>query len=50
MNAKVISDNELEHNILGIIKGKFVRKFKKGDIVKLLVQPEDFIISQHHKM
>lgn len=45
LNAKVISDNELEHNILGIIKGKFVRKFKKGDIVKLLVQPEDLIHS-----
>ena len=45
LNAKVISDNELEHNILGVIKGKFVNKFKKGDIVKLLIQPEDLVHS-----
>ena len=50
LNAKVISDNELEHNVLGIIKGKFVNKFKKGDIVKLLIQPEDLIHSDKSKL
>ncbi|MAZ45962.1 MAG: iron ABC transporter, partial [Rickettsiales bacterium] len=41
LEAKVISGNQLRHNILGIIKGKFVNNFKKGSKVKLLIQPED---------
>ena len=45
LNAKVISNNELKHSVLGIIKGKFVNKFKIGSKVKLLIQPEDLIHS-----
>ena len=45
LDAKVISHNQLKHNILGLIKGKFVNTFKKGDNVKLLIQPEDLIHS-----
>lgn len=45
LNAKVVSSNELMHDVLGIIKGKFINKFKKGDTVKLLIQPEDLVHS-----
>ena len=41
LDAKVISEDSLEQLELGIIKGKFIRKFPKGTSVKLLIQPED---------
>ena len=41
IEAKVIDDQSVEHKNLGIIKGNFVKKYKKGTAVKLLVQPED---------
>ena len=41
VDAKVLNDNSVEHDCLGIIKGNFVKKYKKGTSVKLLVQPED---------
>ena len=41
VDAKVIDDSSVEHKCLGIIKGNFVKKYKKGTAVKLLVQPED---------
>ena len=41
--AKVLDDNSLENEELGIIKGKFVKPFPVGSNVKLLLQPEDLI-------
>ena len=41
VNAKVLSNNSVEHKSLGVIKGNFVKKYKKGTAVKLLVQPDD---------
>ena len=41
--AKVLDDNSLESEDLGIIKGKFVKPFPVGSNVKLLIQPEDLI-------
>ena len=41
VDAKVIDDNSVEHKCLGTIKGNFVKKYKKGTAVKLLVQPDD---------
>ena len=41
--AKVLDDNSLENEELGIIKGKFVKPFPAGSNVKLLLQPEDLI-------
>ena len=41
VDAKVIDDSSVEHKCLGIIKGNFVKKYKKGTAVKLLVQPDD---------
>ena len=41
VDAKVLDDTSVEHGCLGIIKGNFVKKYKKGTAVKLLVQPED---------
>ena len=41
IDAKVLDDSSVEHKCLGIIKGNFVKKYKKGTAVKLLVQPED---------
>jgi len=41
VDAKVLDDNSVEHICLGVIKGNFVKKYKKGTAVKLLVQPED---------
>ena len=41
IDAKVLDDNSVEHKCLGIIKGKFVKKYKRGTAVKLLVQPDD---------
>jgi iron(III) transport system ATP-binding protein len=41
IDAKVLDDNSVEHECLGTIKGNFVKKYKKGTYVKLLVQPED---------
>ena len=39
--AKVIGENTLENIDLGIIKGNFIKHYKKGTDVKLLLQPED---------
>ena len=50
LEVKVISNNQLRHNVLGIIKGKFVSKYKKGSNVKLLIQPEDLIHSDKSKL
>ena len=41
VDAKVLNDNSVEHDCLGIIKVNFVKKYKKGTSVKLLVQSED---------
>ena len=41
VDAKVLDDKSVEHKCLGVIKGNFVKKYKKGTAVKLLVQPED---------
>ena len=41
VDAKVLNDSSVEHKCLGVIKGNFVKKYKKGTAVKLLVQPED---------
>ena len=43
ISAKVLDDNSLENEELGIIKGKFVKPFPVGSNVKLLLQPEDLI-------
>ena len=39
--AKVTGENTLENIDLGIIKGNFIKHYKKGTDVKLLLQPED---------
>jgi iron(III) transport system ATP-binding protein len=41
VDAKVLDETSVEHKCLGVIKGNFVNKYKKGTSVKLLVQPED---------
>ena len=41
IDAKVLDDSSVEHKCLGVIKGNFVKKYKKGTAVKLLVQPDD---------
>ena len=41
VDAKVLDDSSVEHKCLGVIKGNFVKKYKKGTAVKLLVQPDD---------
>ncbi len=41
VEAKIINDTTLENSDLGQIKGNFVKKFKKGTTVKLLLQPDD---------
>jgi len=41
IDAKVIDDKSVEHKCLGTIKGNFVKKYPKGTLVKLLVQPDD---------
>ena len=41
VDAKVLDDKSVEHKCLGVIKGNFEKKYKKGTAVKLLVQPED---------
>ena len=39
--AKVTSENSLENQDLGTIKGNFIKHFPKGSNVQLLLQPED---------
>ena len=39
--AKVITENSLENDDLGIIKGNFIKPYPKGSDVQLLLQPED---------
>ena len=39
--AKITGENSLENKDLGTIKGNFVKHYKKGTDVKLLLQPED---------
>ena len=41
VKAKVIDNETLENSDLGVIKGNLINKFKKGAIVKLLLQPDD---------
>tara|TARA_B100000900_G_scaffold410751_1_gene429136 strand:+ start:312 stop:1388 length:1077 start_codon:yes stop_codon:yes gene_type:complete len=45
IDVKILSKTKLEHDQLGIINGKFgcsnLNPFNTGDIVKLLIQPED---------
>jgi iron(III) transport system ATP-binding protein len=41
VDAKVLDESSVEHKGLGVIKGNFVKKYKKGTAVKLLVQPDD---------
>ncbi len=43
IDAKIISRNELFHSKLGVIKGYIDKKFKIGNTVKLLIQPEDLL-------
>ena len=46
----VYSKNELKHKLLGKIKGNFVNNVKKGQKVKLLIQPEDLEHSDKSKL
>ena len=39
--AKVTGEDSLENKDLGTIKGNFIKHYKKGTDVKLLLQPED---------
>jgi len=39
--AKVTGENSLENEDLGTIKGNFIKHYKKGSKVQLLLQPED---------
>ena len=39
--AKVTGEDSLENKDLGTIKGNFIKHYKKGTNVKLLLQPED---------
>ena len=41
VDAMVLDESSVEHKCLGVIKGNFVKKYKKGTAVKLLVQPDD---------
>ncbi len=41
IKAKIIDSETLENNDLGLIKGNLINKFKTGDTVKLLLQPDD---------
>ncbi len=45
LNVKVLSKQMLKHETLGIINGKYgcsnLKHFNEGNIVKLLIQPED---------
>ena len=41
VDAKVLDDKSVQHKCLGTIKGNFVKKYPKGTLVKLLVQPDD---------
>ena len=41
VEAKIIDHETLENSDLGKIKGNLVNKFKKGAVVKLLLQPDD---------
>ena len=41
VNAKIIDDQTLENSDLGKIKGNITKKFPKGSVVKLLLQPDD---------
>ena len=41
VSAKTLNKNELIHDELGIIKGNFVKDYKIGKKVKLLIQPDD---------
>jgi len=50
VDAIVYSKNELMHKFLGKIKGNFVNNVKKGQKVKLLIQPEDLIHSDKSKL
>ena len=50
ITAKVKSKNELNHKILGRIKGNFAHPHKIGKIVKLLIQPEDLIHNDKSKL
>tara|TARA_B100000959_G_C14878293_1_gene581391 strand:+ start:32 stop:1090 length:1059 start_codon:yes stop_codon:yes gene_type:complete len=41
ISAKVIDEDSLENEDLGIIRGNFIRRYPKGSKVRLLLQPED---------
>jgi len=41
VTAKVIDENSLENEDLGLIQGNFIKQYPKGTKVKLLLQPED---------
>ena len=41
VNATIINNNTLQHEILGEIQGNIINKFPKGKNVKLLLQPDD---------
>jgi len=50
VDATVLSNSELRHKSLGIIKGNFEYNFKRGTAVKLLLQPEDLIHSDRSNL
>jgi iron(III) transport system ATP-binding protein len=50
IDAKVISQNELQHKVLGKIRGTFASEYKKGKDVKLLIQPEDLVHSDKSQL
>ena len=45
IKVKVLNQNQLKHNVLGVINGKFgcsnLNKLKPGNFVRLLIQPDD---------
>ena len=41
ISVKVYKKNKLKQDILGVINGKFIKDYKIGSSIKLLVQPDD---------
>ena len=48
--AKVIGEDTLENDDLGLIKGNFVKTYPKGADVQLLLQPEDLEHDDHSNL
>ena len=48
VDAKVLDESSVEHKCLGVIKGNFVKKYKKGPAVNILVHPLE--VDPDHKV